>query len=220
MIAARFTPQTDASNRSFASNTFSKRSFINESSTARRAKQLLVSNQNSLNNLLNEPLIKSNSNAKNSPINENIFIKKPFKHYVKKPSKSKEISSLQEPVLRPSSSLLLKTAQDVNQFVSIFDKNTQLTASFVNSRTPVRRPLAYSRYSGLRPLNLTFKQGPTIQNCIGIIREPKTQNSEQIKEIYRIKMKQLEQKKIMDEYLELNREKETDSARKTPRSVF
>lgn len=99
MIAARFTPQTDASNRSFASNTLSKRSFVNESSTTRRAKQLLLYNQSSINSLIYDPLIKQSSNAKDSfkfnPVNENILIKKPFKHYVKKNTKPINTSIIQ-----------------------------------------------------------------------------------------------------------------------------
>lgn len=95
MITARLTARTDSSNRSLASNTMSKRSFANESLTTRRAKQLLIANQNSLNNLLSDSFTKSSPNTKslsttNSQINENNFIKKPFKHYVKRPSKAKE----------------------------------------------------------------------------------------------------------------------------------
>lgn len=104
MITARLTPRTDSSNRSYVSNTLSKRSFANESLTTRRAKQLLITNQNSLNSLLNDPFIKSSSNTKsllksNSLINENNFIKKPFKHYIKRPSKVKETVVVQVRIL-------------------------------------------------------------------------------------------------------------------------
>lgn len=57
-----------------------------------------------------------------------------------------------------------------------------------------------------------------------VFQEPKAQNSEQIKEIYRIKLKQLEQKKIMNEYLKIKKDPEIDQGSaqmlKSPRSVF
>lgn len=44
--------------------------------------------------------------------------------------------------------LIVKTAQNVNNFVEIFEKN-QGQASFVNTKNiPAKRPLQYSRYSG------------------------------------------------------------------------
>ncbi|CAF0806688.1 unnamed protein product [Brachionus calyciflorus] len=209
MITSRYTPQTDGSNRSFQSYLLSKRLQMNETLTTRRAKQLLVYNQNTLNNLIGETSVKSKNDAKNdkvnsyhlTPPNENILVKKPFKHYISKSTnnnkKNEFIENQELRIPRPSSSLLLKTAQNVNKFVDLFDKSNQMQASS-SFRISNKRPLQYSKYSGLRPLNLVYQEGPTIKNCVGIINEPKNQNSEQIKEMYRFKMKQLEQKRLLD----------------------
>lgn len=97
-------------------------------------------------------------------------------------------------VYNPSTSLILKTANSINEFVDFFEKNRNQTTSNIHRPRGIR----LSRYSGLKPLNCVKPSGPAIKNCLGVVIEPKVgENSLQLRDVYEQKLKQLAHKRAI-----------------------